>query len=94
MKESIDRPRIHHQLAPMQIEFEEDMPGVCSWTLIAIPPKQQIILLQDVLTELSSKGHVLHPDGAPGVVCAISRGEDGRVYANADGRKDGGVDGY
>ena len=26
VKESIDRPRIHHQLAPMQIEDEEDLP--------------------------------------------------------------------
>ena len=50
---------------------------------------------QSILTELSSKGHTLHPDGAPGVVCAVSvDADEGRIYANADGRKDGGVDGF
>jgi hypothetical protein len=28
------------------------------------------------------------------VVCAIHRGADGRIYANADFRKAGGTDGY
>jgi hypothetical protein len=30
----------------------------------------------------------------PLVLCGITRGDDGRIYANADFRKAGGIDGY
>ena len=51
--------------------------------------------LQEVLEGLVERGHKVEKiDKFGSVVVAIEKGEDGRVYANADFRKAGGVDGY
>lgn len=50
---------------------------------------------QNILKDLESRGHrVATIDAFGSVVCAVARGEDGRIYANADFRKAGGVDGF
>jgi len=76
IKTSIDRRRLHHQLAPMKLMYEEDFP-------------------QDILRALETKGHrTEEQDKFGSVVVGIARQNDGRLYANADFRKAGGVDGY
>lgn len=43
----------------------------------------------------ADRGHKLQRvDRFGSVVCAVGRGEDGMLYANADFRKAGGVDGF
>jgi len=49
---------------------------------------------QNILTDLESKGHVVELVDAFGSVVNGIAVENGRVYANADFRKAGGVDGY
>lgn len=49
---------------------------------------------QDILDGLSSRGHLLEEYTYSGVACGVARGKDGRIYANADKRKAGGVDGF
>ena len=76
IKSSIDARRIHHQLLPMQVSFED---GVTS----------------DVTDYLTSCGHMLNDTVflASNVVQGIAV-KDGRVYANYDFRKTGGVAGF
>ena len=53
-----------------------------------------LCIIQAVIDGLSNRGHVVNElDVAGSVVSAISR-ENGRVYANSDVRKAGGVDGF
>ena len=60
-----------------------------------IQKKSSVIPLQDITDFLSSRGHLLNREAiGSSVVCAIAREEDGKVYANADFRKGGGVDGF
>ena len=48
-----------------------------------------------MLEGLVERGHKVEKiDKFGSVVVGIEKGEDGRVYANADFRKAGGVDGY
>jgi gamma-glutamyltranspeptidase len=51
-------------------------------------------LLKAVLDELISKGHSLQQQSSLAVVNALSREADGRIYAYADNRKDGGTAGF
>ncbi|XP_023326865.1 glutathione hydrolase 1 proenzyme [Eurytemora carolleeae] len=76
IKMSIDKRRIHHQLAPMEVSYEPDYP-------------------QDLLKELEKRGHATaEMDSFGSVINGVSVEKDGRIYANADFRKAGGVDGY
>ena len=48
-----------------------------------------------MLDYLSSVGHNLTSIGSGGVVCGVHNDKrDGRIYANADYRKQGGTDGF
>ena len=48
-----------------------------------------------MLKGLKERGHkIVKMDRFGSVVNGIERGDDGRVYANADFRKAGGVDGF
>jgi len=50
---------------------------------------------QEILNGLSSRGHMVNRlDSAGSTVSAITREKDGRVYANSDNRKAGGVAGF
>jgi len=50
---------------------------------------------QEILNGLNSRGHILNLlDSAGSIVSAITREKDGRVYANSDYRKAGGVAGF
>jgi len=46
------------------------------------------------LAYLSSVGHDVQPETKVSVVSAIVRTEDGKLQANSDKRRDGGVDGF
>ena len=51
--------------------------------------------VQEVLEGLVERGHTVKKiDKFGSVVVGIEKGDDGRVYANADFRKAGGVDGF
>ena len=76
IKSSIDARRVHHQLLPMQVFFEDG-------------------ITEDILEYLISCGHKMN-DSVPlasNVVQGISK-RNGRVYANYDFRKAGGVAGF
>ena len=47
-----------------------------------------------VAASLASRGHEMSSVSRMAVVGGVARGEDGRIYANADYRKAGGVDGF
>lgn len=50
---------------------------------------------KNVLDGLEGRGHLIKKiDKFGSVVVGVERGDDGRIYANADFRKAGGVDGY
>jgi len=77
IKGAIDAKRIHHQLVPMQVDWEKEFP-------------------QGVLEGLKARGHKLNGplDIAGSIVTGITRQLDGRIYANTDYRKAGGIDGF
>lgn len=51
--------------------------------------------LQKVIEGLTAIGHVTEEYGVGGsVICAIARGDNGKIYANSDFRKAGEVDGF
>lgn len=51
--------------------------------------------LQKIVEGLQAIGHVTEEFGIGGsVVCAIARGDNGKIYANSDFRKAGEVDGF
>ncbi|TRY70401.1 hypothetical protein TCAL_02843 [Tigriopus californicus] len=76
IKQAIDSRRIHHQLVPMQVDYE-------------------VGLDEDVSTFLMERKHKLRQqDLGKSVVCGITKEENGRLLANADFRKDGGVAGF
>ncbi|CAN7986906.1 unnamed protein product, partial [Ixodes hexagonus] len=75
LQDAIEAPRLHHQLLPNDVVYEQKFP-------------------EDVLEELRRKGHVLKAiDRRPASVNAIARSQDRVIYAAADFRKGGIVDG-
>lgn len=56
---------------------------------------QQTVFIQDIPTFLMERGHKLREQNVgESVVCGITKEENGRLLANADFRKDGGVAGF
>ncbi len=54
-----------------------------------------VFVSQDAVDYLVSVGHEVVSTDLLGYVTGIARGEeDGRLKANSDGRRDGGVDGF
>lgn len=51
-------------------------------------------LSQDIVDGLRERQHVVEMTSGAAVICAVAKGDDGRIYANADFRKDGGVSGF
>ena len=51
-------------------------------------------LTQPVIDGLTARGHSVRGTDSHAVVNGISRGNDGRIYANADFRKAGGIAGF
>ena len=92
IKQSIDTRRIDHQLSPMQVSYEPNVDQV--WLILHLK-KINCDNIQKVLKGLQERGHKIEKmDRFGSVVNGIERGDDGRVYANADFRKAGGVDGF
>jgi gamma-glutamyltranspeptidase len=94
---SVDEARLHHQLCPDEVLFENQFDQVffvlfffhflICYTIIINSFEK------NVLTKLSSKGHNLFNFGHGGsAVQAIERLKDGRLHAVCDVRK-GGVPG-
>ena len=93
LKYSIDTRRIHHQLAPMQVSYEPGTDQVEIDIYFILFPFY--VDFQEVLEGLVERGHKVEKiDKFGSVVVGIEKGDDGRVYANADFRKAGGVDGF
>ncbi len=53
-----------------------------------------LLKLQDVIASLEERGHNVTISTAHAAVMSIRKGDDGRIYANADYRKEGWVDGF
>ncbi|XP_066940428.1 scoloptoxin SSD14-like isoform X3 [Macrobrachium rosenbergii] len=76
IKKAIDARRIHHQLYPMTLSYEDG-------------------ITDKIVSGLKEIGHNTKKFSVGGsVICAVARGEDGKLYANADFRKSGEVDGF
>ena len=54
----------------------------------------QCLLPQDILEVLSDIGHELYENTEIGALGGVARGDDGRIYANADFRTTGAVAGF
>ncbi len=54
-----------------------------------------LIFYQEILQGLTTRGHKVNElNGAGSVVSGITVENDGRVYANSDRRKAGGINGF
>ncbi len=106
VKEALDTMRLHHQLSPMVLYYEDDFDQVGKDTpsLLVYTTKldktvnvgkrnEHNFFSQDALDYLSSAGHVLSGDFGGSVCNVVSWSEEEAVEAAADGRKDGDVDG-
>ena len=94
LKEAIDTRRIHHQLMPMQVSYEELTDEV---KLKYFPSSvfHSRAKFQSILSGLKERGHKLErQDGFGSVIAGVEMGEDGKIYANTDFRKAGEVDGF
>ena len=94
LKEAIDRSRIHHQLMPMEVAYEDYIDEVnrkC-WTPFGI---LHFSYFQEILAGLSERGHkVVKLDAFQSVVVGVEVLENGTILANNDFRKAGAVDGF
>ena len=77
IKEAIDASRIHQQLYPDQIIYEEYFPNN----------------IVEELNKRKNKIIMLDPEERGSIVMGISRDENGLLEANSDYRKGGTVDG-
>ncbi|XP_064092975.1 scoloptoxin SSD14-like isoform X3 [Macrobrachium nipponense] len=76
IKKAIDARRIHHQIYPMTLSYEDG-------------------ITNKIVSGLQEIGHDTKQFSVGGsVICAVARGENGKLYANADFRKSGEVDGF
>ena len=93
VKEAVDAKRLHHQLSPMTAQHEIGFwqVGNCFMLACVFQEFNLISLNQDALDLLESRGHELDING--GAVCQAVERRGGRVLANYDHRKSGGVDG-
>lgn len=71
IKAAIDARRIHHQLAPMEVAYEEGFPEVTHTTCFLL---MCFLTSQDILDALRQRGHrTLQQDSFGSVVVAIGR---------------------
>lgn len=96
---SVDEARLHHQLCPDEVLFENQFDKVWIESLLALKFNTKFIrivyFLKNVLNQLSNKGHNLFNFGHGGsAVQAIERLHDGRLHAVCDVRKGGVPSGF
>ena len=76
IKQALDQPRFHHQLAPMRVDYERGAE-------------------QPIVDYLIGVGHNVSDVGGLATLAGVETNpKDGRIYANADIRGSGGIDGF
>ena len=97
IKEAIDSYRIHHQLFPMNLRFENGFPTVGFYKTFLYEfykfSSNQFVILKNISQVLASKGHNVTVDDDGACVMGIAVEADGFIYANSDVRKAGDVAG-
>ena len=95
VKQSVDARRLHHQLFPMNLNYEDGITTVKEYSLNSILKVTSFQWMRDALL---AKGHNMTYSkfrvGGSAVQAIFVDPKTGKIQANADFRKQGAVDGF